>query len=43
MRSMADLADPDANLARIDDFERTEDLRICRWGNFRAVCRPELS
>jgi hypothetical protein len=36
------LADPDANLASIDGFERTEELRICRWCNFRAVCRPEL-
>ena len=36
------LADPDANLALIDGFERTEELRICRWCNFRAVCRPEL-
>src|SRR6266849_7234 len=35
------LADPDANLALIDGFERTEELRICRWCNFRAVCRPE--
>ena len=37
------LADPAANVAVIDDFERTEDLRICRWCNFRAVCRPELT
>src|SRR5262249_61459661 len=36
------LADPDANVARIDGFERTEELRICRWCNFRAVCRPEI-
>ena len=36
------LADPEANLALIDGFERTEELRICRWCNFRAVCRPEL-
>jgi len=43
IRSMkAYLADPEANAAVIDDFERTEDLRICRWCNFRAVCRPEL-
>jgi hypothetical protein len=43
IRSMkAYLADPDANVAVIADFERTEDLRICRWCNFRAVCRPEL-
>ena len=44
IRSMrAYLADPEANLASIADFERTEELRICRWCNFRAVCRPELS
>lgn len=44
IRSMkAYLADPDANMAVITDFERTEDLRLCRWCNFRAVCRPELT
>jgi hypothetical protein len=37
------LADPVANVAALTDFERTEDLRICRWCNFRAVCRPELT
>ncbi|MFQ5947101.1 MAG: PD-(D/E)XK nuclease family protein, partial [Anaerolineae bacterium] len=37
------LRDPDTNLAVIEDYEKTEDLRICRWCNFRAVCRPELS
>ncbi len=37
------LRDPEANVAAIEDFERTEDLRICRWCNFRAVCRPELA
>jgi len=43
IRSMkAYLADPDENVARIEDFERTEELRICRWCNFRAVCRPEM-
>ena len=43
IRSMrAYLADAPANVARIEDFERTEELRICRWCNFRAVCRPEL-
>jgi hypothetical protein len=43
IRSMkAYLADPAANLAVIADFERTEETRICRWCNFRAVCRPEL-
>ncbi len=36
------LRDPATNLAAPEDFERTEDLRICRWCNFRAVCRPEL-
>jgi len=36
------LADAAANIAVLTDFERTEDLRICRWCNFRAVCRPEL-
>jgi hypothetical protein len=36
------LRDPEANLAVVDDFERTEELRLCRWCNFRAVCRPEL-
>ncbi len=44
IRSMkAYLAEPEANVAAITDFERTEELRICRWCNFRAVCRPELS
>jgi PD-(D/E)XK nuclease superfamily len=36
------LADAEANAAVISNFERTEELRICRWCNFRAVCRPEL-
>ncbi|MGH7321453.1 MAG: PD-(D/E)XK nuclease family protein [Candidatus Rokuibacteriota bacterium] len=36
------LRDPMANVAVLEDFERTEDLRLCRWCNFRAVCRPEL-
>jgi len=44
VRSMkAYLVDPEANVAMLADFEKTEDLRICRWCNFRAVCRPELS
>ncbi|MBI4593262.1 MAG: PD-(D/E)XK nuclease family protein [Candidatus Rokubacteria bacterium] len=44
IRSMkAYLADPAANVAVMTDFERTEDLRICRWCKFRAVCRPELT
>jgi len=43
IRSMrAYLAEPAANVARLEDFERTEELRICRWCNFRRVCRPEL-
>jgi hypothetical protein len=37
------LRDPALNLAAIEDFERTEDLRICRWCNFKAVCRPDLA
>jgi len=36
------LKDPDKNLAEEANFEKSEDLRICRWCNFRAVCRPEL-
>jgi hypothetical protein len=36
------LRDPAANAADLDDFERTEDLRLCRWCNFKAVCRPDL-
>ena len=36
------LADPERNIAQEANFEKTEDLRICRWCNFRAVCRPEL-
>jgi PD-(D/E)XK nuclease superfamily len=36
------LRDAARNLAAEADFEKTEDLRICRWCNFRAVCRPEL-
>ncbi|HEX7786523.1 MAG TPA: PD-(D/E)XK nuclease family protein [Methylomirabilota bacterium] len=44
VRSMkAYLKDPDRNLAEESGFEKTEDLRICRWCNFRAVCRPELA
>jgi PD-(D/E)XK nuclease superfamily protein len=43
MRSMrAYLKDAQRNLAEEANFEKTEDLRICRWCNFRAVCRPEL-
>ena len=43
IRSMkAYLADPEANVAVMADFERAEELRICRWCDFRAVCRPEL-
>jgi len=44
VRSMkAYLRDPARNLAVEDDFEKTEERRICRWCNFRGVCRPELS
>jgi PD-(D/E)XK nuclease superfamily len=35
------LRDPEANVAAIEDFERSEDRRLCRRCNFRAVCRPE--
>ena len=35
------LRDADANVAALEDFEQTEDLRLCRWCNFKAVCRPE--
>jgi hypothetical protein len=43
IRSMkAYLVDPAANVAALADFEKTEDLRICKWCNFRVVCRPEL-
>jgi hypothetical protein len=37
------LRDADLNLAAIEDFEQTEELRLCRWCNFKAVCRPELT
>jgi len=44
IRSMkAYLVDPEANVAMLGDFEKTEDLRICKWCNFRAVCRPDLT
>ncbi len=43
VRSMrAYLKDPEKNVADEANFEKTEDLRICRWCNFRSVCRPEL-
>jgi hypothetical protein len=43
IRSMhAYLLDPEANVARLEDFEQTEERRICRRCNFRVVCRPEL-
>ena len=43
VRSMkAYLEDPERNVAREADFEKTEHVRICRRCNFRAVCRPEL-
>jgi hypothetical protein len=37
------LKDPERNLAEESGFEKTEELRICRWCNFRGVCRPELA
>jgi hypothetical protein len=44
VRSMkAYLKDPALNLAEESGFEKTEELRICRWCNFRAVCRPDLA
>jgi hypothetical protein len=36
------LRDVARNLADESNFERTEERRICRWCNFRSVCRPEL-
>ena len=43
VRSMkAYLEDPEQNVAREANFEKTESVRICRWCNFRGVCRPEL-
>jgi hypothetical protein len=43
IRSMhAYLLHPEANVARLEDFEQTEERRICRRCNFRVVCRPEL-
>jgi hypothetical protein len=43
IRSMrAYLLDPASNIGRIEDFEQTEERRICRRCNFRVVCRPEL-
>ena len=43
VRSMkAYLKDPERNLAEEANFEKTEETRICRWCNFRAVCRPDL-
>ena len=43
VRSMkAYLKDAEKNVAEEDDFEKAEDVRICRWCNFRGVCRPEL-
>jgi hypothetical protein len=37
------LKDPEANVALMTDFELTENLRICRWCNFKAVCKPDLA
>jgi hypothetical protein len=43
IRSMkAYLKDPELNQADESNFEKAEELKICRWCNFRAVCRPEL-
>ena len=43
VRSMkAYLKDPELNQADESNFEKAEELKICRWCNFRAVCRPEL-
>jgi hypothetical protein len=36
------LKDPENNVAEEANFEKTEQLKICRWCNFRSVCRPEL-
>jgi hypothetical protein len=36
------LKGPRAQYGRRGQFREAEDLRICRWCNFRAVCRPEL-
>lgn len=38
MRSL--LADPERNLARIDDFARIDNPRRCRRCNFRRLCFP---
>ena len=32
------LRDADANVAVLEDFERTEDLRLCRWCNLARGC-----
>ena len=37
------LKEPETNVALISDFEMTEQLRMCRWCNFKAVCRPDLA
>ncbi|HXJ77502.1 MAG TPA: PD-(D/E)XK nuclease family protein [Candidatus Methylomirabilis sp.] len=43
VRSMkAYLRDAERNTAEEADFEKAEDIRICRWCNFRSICRPEL-
>ncbi|MBI2871005.1 MAG: PD-(D/E)XK nuclease family protein [Candidatus Omnitrophica bacterium] len=41
MRKM--LADPQANTARIEDFERVSDRTKCKWCNFRRVCLPDVT
>jgi hypothetical protein len=43
VRSMkAYLKDAERNLAEETNFEKTENLKLCRWCNFRGVCRPDL-
>jgi hypothetical protein len=43
VRSMkAYLDEPERNIAREANFEKTEEMRICRRCNFRGPCRPEL-
>ena len=38
MRSL--LLDPEANLARLEDFAMIERPRICRRCNYRRLCFP---
>ena len=39
-RTRALLNDPDANIARLEDFPRIDKPRICRRCNFRKLCFP---